>query len=257
MGLRAQPHARPPRTPKAAQTTCDFSTCPKPRGAGKDPAPGIPAAVTPGRILRCKTGDASFQNILARPRRRACPHPATAALVGSRGHGCLVLAQTHFLAPQSLTGRGGGAASIPRWPPRSALPPRCPHAAMCCKGWSPSRGGKPPHSSSRHGAKRDGGPQLMFHHLHVLALNPALREQSSAGTGEDVFPMPAARDDSFAPSVKARRTGCCSPPGCAMPPPRPSPPPWKSRLPVGSETLVDACLLLSSRKAWGKETGGP
>lgn len=47
----------------------------------------------------------------------------------------------------------------------------------------------------------------MFHHLHVLSLNPALPEQSSAGTREAVFPTPPARSSSFARLSKQGEEG--------------------------------------------------
>lgn len=137
LGLHVQPHARPPHTPRTAQTTCDFSTCPEPRGVGKDPAPGIPTAVTPSRILRCKTGDASFQNILGQPRRRAsrsctrgkqgpwlprpCPDPllSTPKPYRERRRGCERPSVAPALGtPSTLPARFAvlqGLEPVPRW----------------------------------------------------------------------------------------------------------------------------------------------
>lgn len=97
----------------------------------------------------------------------------------------------------------------------------------------------------------------MFHHLHVLSLNPALPEQSSAGTREAVFPTPPARAGSFTLSVKARRTGCCSQLGCAMPPACLPPSSLKITTPYLKGDLSSCMsLLLSSWKSLGERDRG-
>lgn len=97
------------------------------------------------------------------------PPSAAAVFEESKGHGCLVLACSHSLAPQSLTGSSRGAARVPRGSPRSLLPPRCRGCAARAEPdprWETS-----PFLLPAWG-QREGGPQLRFHCFHGLSLNP-------------------------------------------------------------------------------------
>lgn len=135
------------------------------------------------------------------------PPSAAAVFEDSKGHGCLVLACTHFLAARSLTGSSRGAV-CPSGIPRG---PCCHHTATDVRrGLSLTRDWKPPDSTSPFllpaWGQREGDPQLRFHCFHVLSLNP----------GKLLFP----RASVFTLSGHGGRG--CSHLGWALPPPHPT-----------------------------------
>lgn len=175
--------------------------------------------------------------------------PAAAAPVGSKGHGCHVLAQTHFLAaPKPHQDRWRGCERP------SAAPALGAPTTLRCDVLP----GLEPHGSS--GGQREDAPAHVspLTRLHVPSLNPVLPEQSSTGIREAVFPMTPARAGSFTMCVKARQTEGCSQMGRAVPPARvPTSRPKITTPHMKSDLSSRGYLLLSSQQSSGAQDKEP
>lgn len=152
------------------------------RSAPRTPEPLKPRAASPPAPSHVERGqthprapcgrdtrpDPALQNRSWLIPKHACP-PAAAALVGSKGHGCLVLAQTHFLAaPKPDQDRWWGCE-------RHSVAPVLGAPRMCCQGLEPIPWWQISHGTSN-GGQWEEAPG------HISPLARPIPEPGTAGT---------------------------------------------------------------------------